>query len=1319
MTMRYLLRLAQGRHPAIVAAIAVALVLTGTALNAAEALPLRGFGKVEVTERVHLAKSQSWVTFSAEDAPHAGVVGSKFMADLIGFGDLKERKDPGLPGTSIVLEGSGQWLIALDGAKCQVLFARTPAAILTMLDGVDTAGWRPVQPNSYPRWLDCFDNAGTGMWWGRSSQDISADMQWVKRRDFTVAHHGPENNRYVLPGVVDFSLSDWFASEMKKYDRPYRVYLWPKTTSAGWNYDTLPWATPGTLKIISPDIRWQQSQVTGQFVPAGGTETPEAVDRYLGDYRRRMAEHLEGDPNYMGGTQVVSENNGASILRLAMVAGMPEFKRLWREYLQGVLGFDLAKAGLMHKGDRSHYASWDEVNVPEPQDLLGFNGNCVNLVGMWEGHADRGKIGTAARWYIPTEAPQDNWRPIHCNDPMLMMYDAADNRMRTKREKIPDYWIRRTISLTEFQVAGLKYLHISRNTNYDAPPRTPLFDVYVNGAELKKLEVDRFEENFSQCLEVGAALKAGDNHIVINTLGCPVPGYIFLGATPLRLYPLMTDPENRLWYDAVQFDAWLKIRAYKRTLGAFRSIDRNRPFKLSTTADFLDQIIPICEEYGAYPHNSGGAGAYWCPMYGARLGTTHGIPFSCEQGGPPDTAANLQAAMTYYLMYGNHAIDLVFSIAAYRNKPDVAEWIDRNLSLMHCIGKIDLPLPPIGILRSTRGERLGLRDHTHWDLGRGAVQSVGRNFAYVEIPDISNGAIDRFPVVVDDGTSLMCPEDVEGIEKYVRAGGTFVALHNTGMHTPERANSWPISQLTGLRVLKNSIRTGQLRFLDDQTLWPTLRGSKGPGLGLVIDYLDNKQATGSIGAEPDAKDIDVIAEWDNVPAGQGRIAIARRRIGKGQVVLLGSTFWRDSRDLFGKYKDSDRSLAMLDELFTSLGVQRDSRTSNPDVWAERWVSKNGVYDLFAVARMTQQKSVEEDEMVKVALRQPDKIEEVVEFSANGHPRSTVVWHDGNITLPETSYGRMQYRLYGAPRADLEDAALKWFDVQRRLWRGLPAIPPTARPDVIEPPADIVTLAEGWKMSEAAPDAGWQLGGQVTGNWKPVKLGSFSAMGLPDDAKAWFCKTIAIPAGWREHKVQLVFDSQYSFGIFQKGRLWINGREPAIQPNRSDNLVIDISEPAASGSITIALEVDGSIADKAKAHEIPSGVTGLFYLRVFPPPTAVTPLNGPWFAADADNMMRPIAPAESAQYTYLETRFVLPKTWPNRRLFLESPDTHLGWIILNDQVLETPRSMRMLDISRMARKDGENVLRWVPSLHPLNYQRIYNGKIPTIQLSWLP
>ena len=109
------------------------------------------------------------------------------------------------------------------------------------------------------------------------------------------------------------------------------------------------------------------------------------------------------------------------------------------------------------------------------------------------------------------------------------------------------------------------------------------------------------------------------------------------------------------------------------------------------------------------------------------------------------------------------------------------------------------------------------------------------------------------------------------------------------------------------------------------------------------------------------------------------------------------------------------------------------------------------------------------------------------------------------------------------------------------------------------------------------------------------------------------------------------------------------------------------------------------------------------------------MSGPWLAATDVNVFTPLRNGKPAKYTYLETRFTLPKSWPAKRVFLDSPKP-LGWLILNDHVIQTADWMKSLDISGLVLKNGENVLRWAPS--DLGFKREYTQPAPELQLSWM-
>ncbi|MFA6294490.1 MAG: hypothetical protein WC637_22050, partial [Victivallales bacterium] len=863
----------------------------------------RGFGAVDVSMRL-LGKGNdsSWTTFFAEDAAHAKICASKRLADLLGFGDLKIVANSGLPGTVIELQGAGCWLLGLDGSKFHELNAPSKDELARISKDCKASVWQAVPEKAYPRWLDCFDNAGPGIWFGGGGApvDITTEFPWMKERGIAFNFHPPSEGRYVAPGVLDTTQTDWFSAMCARYDIPFRAHCWERKPAWLWNREPLPYVrrAPGTLPT-----NFEFSAQTLYGIPYG-SEPVSASDPYSQDFRRRFMDSLNTDPNFLG-TKAVGEIPDAGVGVLTAVAGMPETKAYWQSYLVGELGLDLPKVGLLHHGRSDFYKSWEQVEVPTPRNFLGLDADSVELAGNgWEGLADRELKGASAKWYAPDAMPKDGWVAVNSHDPMLLLYKGGQH----SAQKRGDYWLRRTVSFTEAQLPHLKYLHMVRPWGHGK-----YCDAYLNGQPLKQVTPDQYGVQ-ATCFELGGALRAGENQFVLRLEGIPPLGYIALGPLPPRPYPRMTEPENRRWFDATNFSAWLRMRGVEKTLQAMRAGDPNRPLKMMATINMLDMSTGLCERYGAYQHDTGGAGGYWCPMTGGRLARSHGLPWSCEQGGPPNDAAVFQSNITFYLMYGNDAADLVFATTHYKDKPDIAAWFDRNLELIKCIGKMNLPTPPIGVLRSTRATRLGFGEPWNWDIARGALQGVGRNFAYVEVPDILNGTIDQFPVLLDCGTVLLTEDEIEGIKRYVERGGIFVAQHHTGRHAPEKADSWPLARSLGLGVTPKWMSDenfhrwadAKIGFSKEQDLIPSLRNKTIFGSGVAIDYL-GKEHSGAVSYASETKGNDrvrPIATW----AEDGTMAIAEVRLGRGRIILLGTPFYTRMRDDKGVWvNDKDRS----------------------------------------------------------------------------------------------------------------------------------------------------------------------------------------------------------------------------------------------------------------------------------------------------------------------------------------------------------------------------------------------------------------------------
>ena len=1281
------------------AAVPTPVVPTLTAQEGFQA-DTRGFGAVRVETRIYgLGEGRgSWTTYATEDAAQAAICASKRLTDLLGFGDLQRVEGSGLPGTVLELAGAGCWLIGVAGDQVQELFAPDRTGLAALAEVAKASAWTAAPSKAHPRWLDCFDEAGPGVWVGGAGEnyDVPSDFAWLQERKLAMCTLYPSESRLVAPGLVDTSIHEWHSAMAKRYDLPYRVLGFPHDPQWMWNRQPLPYVLPEAGRsIVAP---WLEHQTNSS---SSAMEGVPATDPYVRDYRRRVAENLSADPNYVG-NHGCTEIPEAGVDLLAAVARTPGVKQLWHVYLADELGLDLARVGDMHHGDRAKYRSWDEIEVPVPTDFLAWDpATCLDLRGTgWEMHEDPGNAGLSGNWQDPASAPKD-WVQGDPGDPAILAYSAHRNNGPDTSQ--PDFWMRRTLSVKAAQVDSLKYLHFASTVYHGHRPSS--YGVWLNGRKLTGLA----SGSIDQCFKV-EGLVAGDNRLVLETKGAPLAGHCFLGGVPMRPYPQMNAGENRRWFDTVNFDAWLRVRRIEGALQASRAGDPNRPLKLMAMINLLDLTTPLCEKYGAYQHDTGGAGGYWCPMTGARLARSHGLPWSCEQGGPPSSAADLQSMLTFYLMYGNDASDLVFGVRWYRDKPEVQAWFDHNLELFRCTGKMALPTPPVAVLRSTRNTRLGFDAPWNWDIARGPLQSVGRNFNYVELADFGNGTAKQFPVVMDCGTVQVTRGEVQDILNYVRQGGTFVAQHHTAQHLPERADAWPLAEAVGLTVTPKAINAdnyhkwplAKIRFSATETLIPSLRGKLIEGSGNAIDYL-KRVHTGAVAfASAPGATVDAVATWED-----GGIAVAEVRLGTGKLVLLGTPFTTRMRDEKGMWVNRADLSNLLDEMLTSLGAQRDSWADG--VWAERWRSKNGVYDLYPVARMSRDGAPSLAAAPEIRRLSPPT--KVVEISALGHPAVTTAWQDGRLKLPQATYSPMQSRVYAAPAEDLVRGGAKWFRTQADLWRALPTMSETRHPAEIAVPEDLLPLADGWTL---------RVAGQPE---RTVRLGAFATLGLPENAVASFERTVAIPDAWKGRSINLVFDAEAWFwGILPKGRLLINGKEARapITPQPLPEFSVEATAAAAAaGSLTIRLEIDGTAVKPGSKQSKPHGACGLFYLAASRPPLAVEPLPGTWSVATAFNRLTPAAIGDTVKGLYLETTFVLPvDQWKSTSVSLTAA-VPLGFLIVNGQALRVPQSMPRLDISGLLKRDGSaNCIRWVPAARDVaNVKTPFNGVVPEMRLEW--
>ncbi len=1168
----------------------LAALALGWSAGAAQVYAVRGIGTIVMREE---SVGAAHVTrFETESTDAARRLASKRLSDILNFGDFAVRGTSPAGGTLLVDDAAGARLLGVAGATFVEAWAPAPDGFAALALAKD-APLKSVETAVYPKWLDCFDKGGPGVWigGGGARYRLPHDFEILKELGInTFTPCKPGRSRLVEPGVVDCSLPDWAEAMAAKYDMGYRQLLFPELNTSAYTTHPLPYVTPltnyvGLCQFLDPNqheqgYEWPCAEIDGI--------QRDFLRRYMGRYGGRLGGRALG-------WHCATEIPGGNMLDLAAIAGTPQIQSLWNEFLAG-----RGKVG--------------DGRVPVPTDFIGADSpNRLDLfAGDWQVKPRRRK-----------SAETNEWVAARPNDPMLLMYTEHLSQKVPERSSLR---FRRRFTLDAAQKGALRYFHLAAARSHNHSwSFTPV--VRVNGREAAQVAPEAY---FSKCFDVGPLLVEGENEIEIETYGQLVHGYALLNDVPLRAYPFMTEAQNERFFDACDFAAWLRVRKVVDDVRAVRSVDPYRPIKIMSTIEYLDLMMDVCRTYGAYQHDTGGGGAWWCPFSGMRLAMAHGVATSCEQAAPPADYypgrgySFIRQNMALYLNYPLDCADLVFAVEHYvpaRSGKGVADWFKENVELFKAVGKFRLPETKVAVLRSTRLIRLGFRDlgdydrKMDYDPGRGELQASGRgNYVYVETSDLANASfLDRYPVIVDIGTILLTDAECAAIRDYVLRGGTFVAQHVTGRHSATKADAHPLAKAFGI--------------------------------------------------EPPAEDRRDFA------------------FGRGRLVWLGTEkFAHDA--------------AFYAEVLGEAGVASDSTTGDPTLWGTRYVSKNGLYDVYVASRMKPPADAT-NAVGRVRFARATAPAVVRDYGRKGHPAVAVEFSDGGFLTPAADYPEWETRLFVAPRAEAAtDAAKDWMAHLARLWQPVQPVAWT-EPDV-EPPESVLPLAEGWTADDG----------------RTVRLGLFATMGFPENERHRFTRTAKIPAAWRGRAVKLVFNAQYwYYGLLPWGEVYVDGKAQKGNPHRpqpNGSFTLDVTDAAADGEVTVEVVIDGSKGERLPANSgwawkgdkqlTPWGASGIFYLKAEENPSRVVPIDGAW-TAFVDYGQRGAAMTDAAAAypaKYAETAFALPPEAKGCRVRLaHRTEDGLPAFVLNGHVLDLRGTLPAIDVTNFLDFGGTNVLRVVP------------------------
>ena len=1082
-----------------------------------------------------------------------------------------------------------------------------------------------------PMWLDRWDKFGFRFYKSYPFQapegvkfgdyDLTGEFAFADRQGkagmlFWDAMFSPDS----AEGMMNNTTFDWAVMEAERHQLPVGVQL---------SYAPMTWLANRYRAETAqkmPDYCGDRYNGPGTDMEGGiGLTSWNSVDARLLMYRQMQEEvrRLNGFGNITSWLEPHSEL--AHVGDLFMDYG-PVADQGFRTFLEQKYR-NVQTVSRRWTGDSGALKSWADVRVPELASFLGWGPDALNLAGAWRVGYPEISQGQDLETYLPP----DDWFRIGFDDRQWpeVVAPGHDRSLQTPRKpavyrrviQVPAEW-RQKHSRTWLYVWDL-------SRRYKAPVKA-----VVNGVDLGISRIAHATPHW-EAYEVSKVLKDGENTLALYLCDGFLGYRVYLSPHPPAQYPDLGPELNARWVDFSDWNAWSKVRAVEWSMGAIRQVDPDRNFSLASPDQHAADIRELAVKYGGEFHNTGHMSGFWndkLPMLmrGANL------PFSLEPGGPAKTVPEFKNMMGLNATEGIQGIDYFMNIGDILWKEDIRAYFEEHRNEILLTGKCHPPRAELAFLESTRIDSLtgfpwGKDPNTN--LGSGYFRFTAANLIKSEYArdmvtehDFLNGNAGQYRMVMDQNTSVLDEATVQGIERYVRGGGVFVTFVQTGRHTPERKDAWPINALTGYVV------TAIDPHRED---------------GVVVNWRGVRPAPGQaiFGAEHWAADLrgnglslkKVAPECRNLLLwADGTVAAGLRPLGKGFVVHLGVKFahdryWSGNPEQTARMvQDLLRHFGMKPLPFTLEGVTvhpfvDDTPGSVPPpiehagpFVARHYVSNNGLYDVWTLWNSSKDNAARVN-LVLAPEKQPENCLEV----RNWQP-VPLQHRDGRVLLEGLKFAPLETRIFLTPQGTLAQAPMAWFTLQRGWWRG------TAQPEDMPKlpewkPRFALDLTDDWAVQPARSkeEAEALLAADVdTKSWKRMPLGIWNLGEFRDFKHAVFRKRFTVPADWNRGRVKIwvgAASGDWTLGS-AGGRIQLDGKPVQI----GHGGLLGAFAPGSEHELMLDFHSTASV----------SGACGRIWLSYLPEAQGTLDLTGEWQG--------------TKDFQRYEQRVILPGPWPELR-----------------------------------------------------------------------
>ena len=834
----------------------------------------------------------------------------------------------------------------------------------------------------------------------------------------------------------------------------------------------------------------------------------------------------------------------------------PLVDRSFREFLK-------ERHGSLRAVEKRHgkaYGKWDNVRLPEIAEFAGWGPQAVDIEGDWKVHYPALAEGSRR----PSVSVENNIYAAEPPDPKLFAADCDDSQWGV---------IHKMTGSDEGLFLPKQPAVVRRTFQWQPKPGKQwlyLWDlnmvhgreviVYVNGQEAGRSEIPFATPHWMVC-EVSGLLKAGENQIAAFLPNGFIGYRAYITPDAPAAYPYFPGSLNALWADFSDWQGWSRNKAVEQGVAMIREAEPDKTIICMSPDHYVNQLREICRKYGARFHNTGymaACHAEYLPMLMRGVG----LPFSLEPGGPAGDVPEFKRFMGYYLTEGVNAIHYFIHVGAVLWNQPIREHFEKVLPALRMMGQYHQPKSDVAMLfDSDINALMGYP----WRMASSAASTGFWEWRFpvtliADYPpdgiipvDFSNGVADDYKVVIDSNCMLMRDDTRAGIREWVKRGGIFVSMFETGRHTPETPDAWALQDISGYRPQVFSEYKG---LRNDPVR--RVKATRVDGQPVFVNAHREMNADGAR-LESVAPGTIPLYCWED-----GSVAIGMRPLGKGYVITFGMRLLPSG--------DEHIRLLLCDVLKWAGARQMEllaPRHLNP----KHYVSNNGLTDVWVVWNSS------------------DKPLGYTFAFRDGQPRALTDALTGQPADPSAEIPPFEFRMLTSPRANAAaDASRIWFGIQRGYWQGT---------------GKLAFAAKGKDTSGFGKNV-LPLDGPWTVNGEQMELTSWTSDTVGDTMRFTAEKTFTVPKDWKDGEVGLWCVGLYTghLNVTGRARFLLNGQEAV--PFRDGGGVAGHPLPLKAGeTATLRVEIENSNDLSVR------GLAGQCFLTFTPTPARVVDLSGEW------------------------------------------------------------------------------------------------------------